>query len=331
MRTLVITDLHLNARIQGLLGAQQECVKRIVREESPDDVIIMGDVFMHRKPSPSALLAFKRILQFITSKGANVTVLRGNHDSETKADDGVTALSVFDYAGVDIVTLARCDHRKKRAYIPHYENEETIIEFLEDIPSDYTAFGHFGYDGCLNSVGDADFALGLQHFGCDTLLGHIHGFREKQGGTRESPSRVITLGTPYTTNYGEAFKENFYALIEGGEICFKRVTHGPRHLVFSASNIQNNLDIINDPEYYTFLRVIRENEHDDIPTQDINVPHLDVKYAPVFNEDEVSTYKPSRDLFSINDVVIEDYVKEDITQIPTEKIMEGYRLLQDEN
>ena len=101
--------------------------------------------------------------------------------------------------------------------------------------------------------------------------------------------------------------------------------------MFTASNIQNNLDIINDPEYYTFLRVVRENEHDDIPTQDIRVARLDVKYAPVFNEDEVSTYKPSRDLFSINDVVIEDYVKEAITQIPTEKIMEGYRLLQDEN
>jgi len=331
MRTLVITDLHLNARVQGLLGAQQECVKRIVREENPDDVIIMGDVFMHRKPSPSSLLAFKRILQFITAKGAHVTVLRGNHDSETKADDGVTALSVFDYAGVDIVTLARCDHRKKRAYIPHYENEETIIEFLEDIPSDYTAFGHFGYDGCLNSVGDADFALGLHHFRCDTLLGHIHGFRERRGGTTENPSRVITLGTPYTTNYGEAFKENFYGVIEGGEINFERIKHGPRHLVFTASNIQNNLDIINDPEYFTFLRVVRENENDDIPMQDIKVAHLDVKYAPVFNEDEVSTYQPSRDLFSINDVVIEDYVKEAITSIPTEKIMEGYRLLQDEN
>jgi DNA repair exonuclease SbcCD nuclease subunit len=331
MRTLVITDLHLNSRVLGLLGAQQECVKRIVREEKPDDVIIMGDVFMHRKPSPSSLLAFKKILNYITSKGATVTVLRGNHDSETKADDGVTALSVFDYAGVDIVTLARCDHRKKRAYIPHYEDEETIIEFLEDIPSHYTAFGHFGYDGCLNSVGDADFALGLHHFGCDTLLGHIHGFRERRGGTEENPSRVITLGTPYTTNYGEAFKENFYGLIDENGIHFKRIKHGPRHLVYSASNLENNLDIINDPEYFTFLRVVRETEDDEIPLQGIKVAHMDVKYAPVFNEDEVSTYKPGRDLFSINDVVIQDYVKEAITTIPVEKIMEGYRLLQDEN
>jgi len=331
MRTLVVTDLHLNSRVLGLLGAQQECVKRIVREEKPDDVIIMGDVFMHRKPSPSSLIAFKRILDFITAKGATVTVLRGNHDSETKADDGVTALSVFDYTGVDIVTLARCDHKKKRAYIPHYEDEETIIEFLEDIPSDYTAFGHFGYDGCLNSVGDADFALGLHHFGCDTLLGHIHGFRERRGGTEGNPSRVITLGTPYTTNYGEAFKENFYGLIDEDGIQFKRIKHGPRHLVYSASNLENNLDIINDPEYFTFLRVVREKEDDDIPLQDIKVSHVDVKYAPVFNEDEVSTYKPGRDLFSINDVVIQDYVKEAITTIPVEKIMEGYRLLQDEN
>jgi hypothetical protein len=120
-------------------------------------------------------------------------------------------------------------------------------------------------------------------------------------------------------------------LIDEDGIQFKRIKHGPRHLVYSAGNLENNLDIINDPEYFTFLRVVREKEDDDIPLQDIKVSHVDVKYAPVFNEDEVSTYKPGRDLFSINDVVIQDYVKEAITTIPVEKIMEGYRLLQDEN
>jgi len=331
MRTLVITDLHLNARIRGLLGAQQECVKRIVREEKPDDVIIMGDVFMHRKPSPSSLLAFKRILDYITSKGIKVTVLRGNHDSETKADDGVTALSVYDYPSVDIVTQAKLDPINKRAYIPHYENEDTIIKFLETVPNDYTAFGHFGYDGCLNSVGDADFALGLNHFQCNTLLGHIHGFRERQGGTETIPTRVICLGTPYTTNYGEAFKENYYAIIDENGIHFKEVTHGPRHLVYSAKNVEDNLDTINNLDYFTFLRVIKHDESDEVNLDSVKVAHLDIKYAPVFDEDEVSTYKPSRDLFSINDVIIEDYVKEAISTIPTEKIMEGYRLLQDEN
>ena len=334
MRTLVITDLHLNCRVPGLLGAQQECVKRIVREERPDEVIIMGDVFTHRKPSPSALIAFKKILQFINYSCDTcipVTVLRGNHDSENKSDDGITALSIFNYPGVNIITHSELDHKNKRAYIPHYENEKTIIEYLETVPTDYQIFGHFGYDGCLNSVGDADFALGLSNFRSDTLLGHIHDYSKRRGGTKENPTSVVCLGTPYTTNYGEAFKENFYAILEDGEIEYKKVTHGPRHLVYNADNIKSNLTTINDLEYFTFLRIIIGEDHSEIPLDDIKVAYVDIKYAPVFDEEQVSNYAPERDLFSINDVIIEDYVKQAITTLSVEKIMEGYRLLQDEN
>ena len=48
------------------------------------------------------------------------------------------------------------------------ENEEHIIYQLEMAPEGYTIFGHFGYAGCLNSVGDADFSLSLRHFGNTT-------------------------------------------------------------------------------------------------------------------------------------------------------------------
>ena len=125
MRTLVITDLHLNSKVSGLLDAQESAIVKIYNKESPDDVIIMGDVFMHRKPSPSELLAFKRILDHMVR--AEVVVIRGNHDSETKADDGVTALGLYQKVGVKIISHTYLDNDRKRAYIPHYENEETII------------------------------------------------------------------------------------------------------------------------------------------------------------------------------------------------------------
>ena len=63
MRTLLITDLHLNSKIPGLLDSQVSCFHKILKDENPDDVIIMGDVFMHRKPTPSELLSFKEILK----------------------------------------------------------------------------------------------------------------------------------------------------------------------------------------------------------------------------------------------------------------------------
>ena len=350
MRTLLITDLHLNSKVPRLLGAQKQAVKDIVKKEKPNEVIIMGDVFMHRKPSPSELLAFSDILGYITKlKSADVVVLRGNHDSETKADDGVTALSVFDCPRIKIITQTKVEQHSKRVYIPHYENEQTIIDALARVPKGYTVFGHFGYDGCLNSAGDADFGLSLRHFNATTYLGHIHGFCQRQGGLPQAHATVTCLGTPYTTNYGEAFKDNFYAILDDGgpinkkntgwvnskgsthTVEFKQPTSGPRHLVYKAQEIENNLETINNPNYFTFLRVVRDADHTEIPHDKLNVAYIDIKYSPVFNEDELSSYQPERDLFSINDVIIEDYVREANSTIPTETLMSGYRLLKDEN
>ncbi|HIB84293.1 MAG TPA: hypothetical protein EYO59_06765 [Chromatiaceae bacterium] len=171
MRTLLITDLHLNSRVRGLLDAQCKCILDIFQKEKPQEVIIMGDVFMYRKPSPSELITFKRILDRMIS--SEVVVLRGNHDSETKADDGTTALSLYKKLGVMIITQTHIDHQRKRVYIPHYENEKTITSALEMAPEDYTIFGHFGYAGSLNSAGDADFGIKLSNFNNPTFLENI--------------------------------------------------------------------------------------------------------------------------------------------------------------
>jgi hypothetical protein len=342
MKTLVITDLHLNSRVPGLLEAQAECVLKIFFSEwrghdshqGVNEVIIMGDVFMYRKPSPSELLAFKGIIDKMKER-CNVVILRGNHDSETKADDGKTALLLYEdewsWGTVKVVTHTYTDKHRKRVYIPHYENEETIINALEMVPEGYSVFGHFGYAGCLNSAGDADFGISLSNFTAPTYLGHIHRFREGQGGLPEACSRVVCLGTPYTTNYGEAFKDNFYALLDDEITEFKKVATGPRHLVYAAKDVEDNLETINDPNYFTFLRVLRGPDHHPIPYEKLSVAYLDIKYAPVFDEEELSTYTPERELFSINEMIISDYVEDSNSIIPSQVLMEGYRLLRDEN
>ena len=340
MRTLLVTDLHLNSRIPGLLDAQVGCVLDIFNKEGPDEVIIMGDVFMYRKPSPSELLAFRDLIAGmpgdLTYPGhmTPITILRGNHDSETKADDGVTALSLFERPSnlTKVITHTHIDHRRKRVFIPHYENEETIINALEMVPEGYTVFGHFGYAGCLNSAGDADFGISLSNFNATTYLGHIYRFREGQGGLPKSHSRVVCLGTPYTTNYGEAFKDNFYAILDDeGDVEYKQPICGPRHLVYTAKDVEDNLEIINDPNYFTFLRVMVEADHHPIPYDKLKVTCIDVKYSPVFNEDEFSTFTPERELFSINEMIISDYVESANSTISSEDLMQGYRLLKDEN
>jgi len=323
MRILLLTDLHFTDKPKGLLDAQRKCIIRIIQEERPQEVIIMGDLMMYRKPSPRVLLALKDIVDCLEKKDIPLTVLRGNHDSETKADDGITALSLYNYHA-DVITEYEVDHQWRRAWIPHYEDENYIKKLLKEIPEGYTVYGHFGYYGSLNSVGDADFNIKLSDFRTPTFLGHVHGYLEKEN--------VTILGTPYTTNFGEAFKDSFYAIVEDdNKVTLRTLHHGPRHLVYAAKDIEDNLEDINDPEWFTMLRILVDVDHHPIPYDKLRVPYIDVKYNPVFNEEEVSSYEPERNLFSINEMIIEDYVDGANSIIPKEVLMKGYRSLQDED
>jgi len=329
MRTLVITDLHLSNKLSGLLDAQVECVTKVFADAKPDDIVIMGDVFMNRRPTPSELLGFKRILDFVSSH-ASVTVLRGNHDSETKADDGTTALTLYESSFTDVTIIKHTteDSFTRRVYIPHYENQETIKKALDKVPEGYRVFGHFGYRGCLNSAGDADFSLRLSDFGNPSLLGHIHRFVQKDN--------VTVLGTPYTTNFGECGKDNYYAIIEDDKVSYHKILHGPRHVLLKYKSIKDDPDLVeflNDDKYFTFLRILRDREDKDLSLENINVASVDIKWNPSSDEvlEDSSSFSPSRDLFSINEVILEDYVNSVQTNLTKEQIMTGYSLLKHED
>ena len=209
-------------------------------------------------------------------------------------------------------------------FIPHYENEKTIRECLSLCPPDSKVFGHFGYYGCLNSVGDADFTLSLTDFKCKTYLGHIHNF--KQDGL------VTVLGTPYSTNFGEAGTKGYYLILhESQDEEYKEVSFGPRHIVASLDYVKENRDFISDASWLTILRInlLPGESVSEIP-DDLNVGHLDIKVVPSFSEeDSLSTYTPNSNITSINDKVIEDYIDNcDIASTLTkDKLMWGLSLL----
>lgn len=330
MRTLLLTDLHFNAKPKGLLEAQKKCVLDIFRKESPEEVIIMGDIFMHRKPLPRELLAFKDVVLEMGGS-AYLHLLRGNHDSETKADDGITSLSLFEEAGVKVITHTWIDPSSSRVFIPHYEDEEIIKKALGEVPEGYTVFGHFGYNGSLNSAGDADFSIALSSFNNITYLGHVH--------RHSNRGKVTILGTPYTTDYQEAGKTNYYGVLDSDResVEFFEINHGPRHLMFDLSNLQFSKDFINDSKYFNLVRVYldelsdtQKDLHEFI--EDLDIGYLDVKYRPVFDEkEELSNYSPSETLFSIDDSTINSYVEDTNSTLTKETLLEGLKLLRNEN
>lgn len=320
MRTLVIGDIHLDDKIQGHLDAQLGCIDTIIKDSNPDEIIFLGDVFMHRNPSPKVLVYFKSYLTAWRQRSL-IHILRGNHDSANKSDDGLTALEV--YIGGNIKIWNRQGNYNGNYFIPHYENEETIRKYLRDCPEDCKVFGHFGYRGCLNSAGDADCTLSLADFKCKTYLGHIHSFKRH--------GLVSILGTPYTTNFGESGSTGYYLILEGDNEEYVEIDYGPRHVVATLEEVKENLDLFCNAEWFTMLRVnlLPGESASELP-DDLSVEYLDIKLLPSFSEEEaLSNYKPKRDLFYINDQVIEDYVDnaEVATSLTKEVLMEGYNLL----
>tara|TARA_Y100000296_G_scaffold86100_1_gene124637 strand:- start:1249 stop:2280 length:1032 start_codon:yes stop_codon:yes gene_type:complete len=336
---LLITDLHLENRYQGQLEAQVKAIKKIYKTSDYTGVIIMGDIFMNRRPTPTVLLAFKSILKYFSP--SKVFVLRGNHDTETKADDGITALSLFrakhDSSNEDVEVITHTSRFNLGFYhhatfIPHYEDEELIRDSLQSVPTDDIVFGHFGFLGGYNSFGDADFSITLDKFTNLTFLGHIHGYTEK--------GLVTVLGTPYSISFNDAGEKKYFGVltINKDGVGFEKVpiTWGPRHLVFDIDDLAANKELINDYAYFTYLRVyINSLTEDSVATSKIlkeySVNALDIKYKSVSDFEAPNTYVPKENLFAITDEVIGEYIDNSNTSLEKDDLLDGLNLLRNEN
>ena len=336
-RTLVIGDLHFDNKPFGLLEAQKKAViklfRKVVSEDHVTDVIFLGDLMMHRKPYPRVLLALQEVINYISSI-AKVYIIRGNHDSENKSDDGTTALSLFDNAlDVKVITQTWVDDSNRRVFVPHYEDEEKIKEVLAQVPEGYRIFGHFGYHGALNSAGDADFGISPSEFRNSCVLGHIHRFEQVTQRADKSVVTLTVLGTPYTTNFSEYKKENFYGIIKDGELTIHPIEFGPRHLVVDYDLVEENLDWINDKKYFTLLRInlstIDRDQNNVADLMDkLDVGYVEVKYKPVvdakFDQNEMHSENA---VIEVDDLLIEEYINASNTTLGKEALLNGLSLI----
>jgi len=147
---------------------------------------------------------------------------------------------------------------------------------------------------------------------------------------------VTLLGTPYTTNFGECDKDNYYAILDDDKVSYHKILHGPRHVLLKYKSIKDDPDLVeflNDPKYFTMLRVLRDRDDEDISLDLLDVAAIDIKWSPTTEEvlDGSDSYSPGTDLFSINEVILEDYVASVETNLTKDQIMEGYNLIKNED
>jgi len=337
-KSIVIGDLHLRDKGYGYIEHQVKTIVDTVNSGGFFAVVFLGDVFDKRKPTPTELIRFNDILSSVNTK--KKYVIRGNHESETRSDNGVTVLSLFHNPnkGVHIYEhTGRADHKgfPKTTFVPHYEDTETIIESLEHAPDGDLVFGHFGYTTGSNSFRADSASIPVSNFNNFTILGHIHRYSKQDN--------VMTLGTPYQVNFGEHNKDCFYGVIHHDEQKFtkftkRKVKGGLRHIVCSYEDLGMYQKYYDNPNYYTLVKLLLtkldENTSFSFKNEILekyNIDRLDMSFAPIIEQgkrsEDVSMFSPKRHLFKINEVIINDYIDNNITSLDREDIEAGYKIL----
>tara|TARA_R110000868_G_scaffold13711_3_gene63574 strand:- start:5321 stop:6382 length:1062 start_codon:yes stop_codon:yes gene_type:complete len=345
--TLVIGDCHFHNPYPAIdyIKQQFDVINRIVKLECPKHIIFLGDVFHYRKPDPEIILevvSFFNKLCLLTPGLKAIYVIRGNHDTASKSDtETKTILDVLDFKftknkvhvinDTDGVQLDNLDFQM----IPHYDKESYILKELalydtSLVPPDVKkfVFGHFGFKGCINTAGDEDSKLTIDAFKYPTFLGHIH--------KPQDEGHVHVVGTPYSTSFSESDNNHRYAIIhDDGTYEFKPIKFGLRYLSFSIDALEANKDLINDPKYFTLLRVfinqITDQNSVDLRKQilkDYNVKWVDIKFLPMIDEEgEQSAYRPKSMVFEVDDQLIDSYVSEARSEIPKAQLLDGLKML----
>lgn len=326
MKTLVIGDTHLDMLYPGYLEAQVDGLAKLIGQESPQRIVFLGDVFNKRKPSPEVLLAFKNLL--CGFRETQIDILRGNHDSSTKADNGITALTLFEMLPhVCVHSHFGCDLGAGFSFLPHYEDNARIKALLERVSRDHILFGHFGYTGFRNSFGDCDSDIKITDFRSNSILGHIHEFHEQD--------KVTLLGTPYQTQFSEYRNKNYIALIQNGVITYKQVSIGPQ---FHQINYKDIEDCKFSKDRFNIVRILI-NKYEDNETVNLTETllakypskYLEIKYYPSFEEEEeLSTFNTEKSYTEISNDLICAYIAEAKTDISTEELIRGLEILKND-
>lgn len=171
MKFIHLSDLHLGKRVNGysMLEDQEYIlneIKAVITAESPDAVLIAGDVYDKPVPPAEAVRLFDDFLVQLSRWGLKVFVISGNHDSPERIafgsrlmdasgiylspvyDGTVTPVSLHDtYGVVDIYMLPFLKPAHVRRF---YETETEQIQSYTDAMQ--TAISHLPLDHTRRNV-----------------------------------------------------------------------------------------------------------------------------------------------------------------------------------
>lgn len=267
-RLLALGDLHLQKGETlhfGRLAEQEQVLDRILtaaRDENVDAVLLAGDLFDRRRPSPEALLTAERpLVRHREHDGPKVIAIPGNHDLiDLDTDCGLDVLAetglleLHRQHGATVVgdTTVAClpwaPVSRLRAQLGDVSADEVnqacadllvtvAAELHSSISGPSVLIAHWAVDAAVLPSGmsvadlrEVVLPLGdLQALGYDAvILAHIH--RQQ---TLSNHPLVAYVGSPMPLDFGEVGLEHGYLLLDDAGPRFVPVA-SPRFLTFDS-------------------------------------------------------------------------------------------------
>ena len=297
MKIIHISDLHLGKRLHELsLIPEQEHIlgqiTDIARAESPDCVVIAGDVYDRAVPSAEAVTLFDRFLTSLADMELPVLLISGNHDSPERLAFGSEIMKKRNiflspvYDGTVEPVILRDSFGEVRFYLlpfirpssgkrlfpdANIENCTDIINAAVEkmcidtsvrnvIVAHQFVTGASLSDSEELSVGGAENVDASAFDAFDyAALGHIHNPQNL------GSERIRYCGTPLKYSFSEASREKSVTIAELAEKGSLTVRTVPLKPIHDLREIKGNFrDIAELPASEDYLHIILTDE-DDIP------------------------------------------------------------------
>lgn len=264
MKLIHLSDLHLGKQVNhySMLEDQKYILAKILNiidEESPDAVLIAGDVYDKAVPPAQAIALFDDFLVRLAKRNLQVFVISGNHDSPERIAFGSR---LMDAAGIHLSPVYSGEIRPIRLkdrwgsvdfYMLPFIKPAHVRRFFEDEPTDTytdalrTALSHMALDpGARNVLLTHQFVTGAARSdseeisvgGADNVdasvfdpfdyvaLGHIHSPQNC------GSEKIRYCGTPLKYSFSEARDQKSVTvaeLEEKGKLTVRTAPLIPQH------------------------------------------------------------------------------------------------------
>ena len=284
MKFLHLSDLHLGKRVNevSMLDDQDYILHQILEitdVESPDAVVIAGDIYDKSVPSGEAVTLFDWFLVALAKRRVPVLLISGNHDSPERLSFGSRLL---DASGIHISPVYSGEVRPitlqdehgpvhfwllpflKPAHVKRFFPDEPIESYTDACRAAITQMnGASTGESEELSAGGTDNVDASVFDGFDYVaLGHIHGPQNI------GSNRIRYCGTPLKYSFSEAAHHKSVTVVslgEKGDLSLQLCPLYPKH---DLREIRGSFASVTDREFYAntdaddYLHIILTDEED---------------------------------------------------------------------